>query len=74
LYVRVCLPHRLRLILHDLTFFHARQRLERRVFAALLQMVPNIKVRLTEGTDEDVALIADMVYRPLLILFCNRYD
>jgi hypothetical protein len=74
LYVRVCLSHRLRLILHGLTFFLARQRRERRVFAALLQMVPNIKVRLTEGTDEDVALIADMVYRPLLILFCNRYD
>ena len=74
MYVRVCLLHRLRLILHDLTSFLARQRRERRVFAVLLQMVPNIKVRPTEGTDEDVALIADMVYRPLLILFCNQYD
>ena len=34
----------------------------------------NIEVHLMEGTDQDVASIANMVYRPLFLLFCNQYD
>ena len=66
--------HRLHWTVHHLTCFHARQRREHQVFSVLLQMVPNIEVRLMEGTDQDVASIANMVYLPLFLLFCNRYD
>jgi hypothetical protein len=38
-----------------------RQRREHRVFAVLLQMVPNLEQRLMEGSDEDLVAIADLV-------------
>jgi len=47
-----------------LTLFETpRQRREHRVFAMLLQMVPNLEVRLMEGGDEDVVSIAETVCR-----------
>jgi hypothetical protein len=38
-----------------------RQRREHRVFQALLQMVPGLKERLLDGSDNDVKAIAELV-------------
>ena len=45
----------------DSPFCIVRQRREHRVFAVLLQMVPNLEARLMEGDDDDVVAIADLV-------------
>jgi hypothetical protein len=42
-----------------------RQRRERRVFSELLQIVPNLEIRLREGADDDAARIADLVRHEL---------
>ena len=44
----------------------SREKRERKVFTMLLHMVPNLRLRLTEGSDEDVAGIANLVRCPQL--------
>ena len=50
-----CAPNRLSL----------RQRRERRVFSELLQIVPNLEIRLREGADDDAARITDLVHHDI---------
>jgi hypothetical protein len=41
--------------------FYARERKEHRTFQAILQTVPDLDVRLLEGSEEDIKHIADLV-------------
>lgn len=48
--------------------FYSRERTEHRIFQTILQAVPDLDVRLLEGSEEDINHIADLVR----ILQCYR--
>jgi hypothetical protein len=39
-----------------------RERREHRVFKQLLQAIPGLEERLMKGSDEDIVLVADLVF------------
>ena len=42
--------------------YHPRERREHRVFKQLLQSIPGLEERLVKGSEEDIVLVADVVF------------
>lgn len=50
--------------------FYSRERKEHGIFQTILEAVPDLDVRLSEGSEEDIKHIADLVR---ILPCCRRY-